>query len=811
MLNCVQIQNAYLKKGKRYQRLSCVRCVRLKRPCDGNKPTCQRCAQTGRHCHYATTHKRPHPSPGPNEAGAPALVAAAAVERVSFSASSAIGLTGVQQRYLQSFLACFGEMIPFGVAPSGLVAAIVDSPATASVGSSGDGGGGSRGFGSWNGGGNGSSRGNGSARDLLRQGTGYGVLAVGALLSGECTDPGESAALILRANLCMQRALEVEDLDRDGSNARGGGGGGGSAGGDGGSGGSDAGGEGGSSGSRGSANCGSGNVELSNDSSNDGGFGCSGGNGGYSDDCNGGNVHIGESGSSHIRSIASVSTAAAGNGCNSGGGGRPSDGVQLRSWPGGTGVALLSSAEASADFSPDLPTSVLLCVCQLLEALRHLFSGSYSLFEECLQYAIESFRMVQWGINDDNGGPNTVVADTTVAASVAAHTEALSAAAAESRCRLGAVLMIFQITGAYGYSENPCRAPAREMEPLAAVRRRRGRLTLAEAAASPLPWLGPPSSYSNDPGVEVSGRSRSALGILTVLNAIMEPNSTRMVVGRPGAGGVEFGGCGDAGRAGERGRFSAGSNRDAALGTAAAAAGSGSSSSGGDDVDGNSIGNGRGDRIGGDDGGGSGCGSDGGRASFGGKGDDAGGPSSGEVDERAMVALSQWCFATAVEMAAEGGGIFLLLVSTSLRNFLMTRLEYSMERSRRAAAAWNGLFPLLSHCPGVVLVVPAAPARFRLLAKLHDDVVGDSYRSFCNCWNTCQRNTGGILTEVMPPQAPLTHETIRAEVEQLNPFYQRIVRKSLEWNVAASAALAASATTSAAAGAANTAAAAVLL
>ncbi|CAM9990024.1 unnamed protein product, partial [Phaeothamnion confervicola] len=405
------------------------RCVKLKRPCGGERPQCRRCAlalsATPVKCRYSGTKRRPTERfPGAGEGAASAAAAAAnaalAASRVSLSASGAVGLTGVQQRFLQSFLASFGETIPFGCATSALIASLFDSSAAAASvrrlgagsaglsssskspradgGRSGRGGGGDVGGDGCDSGGSracsnsGGSKGDGagaaaaSTREALQRGILFGVLAVGALLSGDCLDASEHLDLMLRSNCHMQRALQL--LDSCESDSGGGGSAGRSAGG------------------------------------SDGGVGAS---------------------SNRVMGIPEV--------------------------------RVTSQVAAAAE---EVPVDALLCVLQLLEGIYFLLSGKADLFVECLQHAVNSFRLA-WASFAPEAATTTPPPPAAAAAAAAAEkadatAEADAATAAvpinsESliRCRLAIALLFFQRIAANNRSIVRLPQPVLSAEAMAAA------------------------------------------------------------------------------------------------------------------------------------------------------------------------------------------------------------------------------------------------------------------------------------------------------------------------------------------------------
>ncbi|CAN0064589.1 unnamed protein product, partial [Phaeothamnion confervicola] len=184
------------------------RCVRMKRPCGGEKPVCRRCQKASlENCHYSRQLRRPanHSRKKRPSMAAAAAAAATAIERVTLSPSAAVGLGGAEHRFFRSFLAAFGSAIPFGCTASNLVRVFLDasscSPAlgrsTNILGCSG-----------------GSAPADGiGVRDALGRGVALAVMAVGALISGDCKDVSYHAGLMLQANMYLQHVLLAPDLD----------------------------------------------------------------------------------------------------------------------------------------------------------------------------------------------------------------------------------------------------------------------------------------------------------------------------------------------------------------------------------------------------------------------------------------------------------------------------------------------------------------------------------------------------------------------------------------------------------------------
>ncbi|CAM9521598.1 unnamed protein product [Phaeothamnion confervicola] len=335
------------------------RCVRWKKLCSSGPLTCARCTKAGTECVYSTISRRPVQRKASRSAAHPAAAAAAsagggsggdAPERVKLSPSGAVGLAGAAEgRYLRAFLACFGDSIPFGCSPSGLVLALVDHrsrPAWNCAGIVGVGVGADRAADPCN---------------VLRHGLAWGVVAVGALLSGECTGAEEHARLALRANLCLQRALQLMSQN-------GGGGGGGSGGSSG-------------TGSTRSSSTGIGSgKEGGNDSTNDAAI-------------------IGSGNHRRRRSPAAAAAAVTPTAASAadfcGGTGRPGRRRRL-DW--GASSSRWQAGEDAVEAAPSRPlpqhaaVNHLLTVANLLEAIYHFLSGRMALGEDCLHHAVVEFR-----------------------------------------------------------------------------------------------------------------------------------------------------------------------------------------------------------------------------------------------------------------------------------------------------------------------------------------------------------------------------------------------------------------------------------
>ncbi|CAM9140857.1 unnamed protein product, partial [Phaeothamnion confervicola] len=205
-------------KSKPYTRASCDRCVHLKRHCNGGRPVCNRCkAAVLTNCHYSCTRRRPNRFLTHKSAPAP-IASVALVERVTLSQSPAVGLTGAENSYLRSFLACFGNAIPFGCTPSAIVATLLGTstiPRTTAAAAAAAAAAAKAGVRAGATTAAAAPLAGGSAREILREGLAIAVLGLGAVMSGNCVNPSDHAMLMLRANLCIQRALEVWVPDGD--------------------------------------------------------------------------------------------------------------------------------------------------------------------------------------------------------------------------------------------------------------------------------------------------------------------------------------------------------------------------------------------------------------------------------------------------------------------------------------------------------------------------------------------------------------------------------------------------------------------
>ncbi|CAM9879686.1 unnamed protein product, partial [Phaeothamnion confervicola] len=159
-------------------------------------------------------------------------------------------LTGVQQRFLEFFLACLGDIIHFACAASSFIPELLNSAAVASehsagesvvlrasgcsdraTGRSGGGSGGCSDMVGLGGDGGGSAARGASPSEMLQQGILFAVLAVGALHSGGNKDAVDHSGLVLCPNFQMQSALHSSNFAGSsagggGSSCTGGGGGG---------------------------------------------------------------------------------------------------------------------------------------------------------------------------------------------------------------------------------------------------------------------------------------------------------------------------------------------------------------------------------------------------------------------------------------------------------------------------------------------------------------------------------------------------------------------------------------------------------